>query len=387
MQSASDVQEWIAALAQYQAPTQTGVVADRGGSIATHTAGRYPLRPGDGRGDRILEGSTSESDWTVDLSLAGKPTVVDPDQGFLASANQRPVDPRASDVYLGPGWVEPWRAMRINEFLRASEDLTVDDFQRFQTDTRDVSSDVFVPAFLSAAERVQATGDAPAGLARAAELLAEWDGRWSATNTRTVLFALAMERLDDLIWDELDARNGEEIRRIWSPSASVTTRILDQPSSPWWDRGDTPDVVERRDDILARALHEALDTARERHGEEEGGGWQWERIQRTNIAHVGALPSLGALDLPGRGGPNTVQPSLANGRLGPAWRMVVALDDELQARAIYPGGQSGNPLSSRYRDRIDTWLRGDLEAVRFPRTPDDLDGEVSGVLTLDPGGS
>ena len=54
--------------------------------------------------------------------------------------------------------------------------------------------------------------------------------------------------------------------------------------------------------------------------------------------------------------------------------MVVELGSELKAWATYPGGQSGNPISSRYDDRIPLWTRGELQPLHVPRTPDQLTG-------------
>jgi acyl-homoserine lactone acylase PvdQ len=65
--------------------------------------------------------------------------------------------------------------------------------------------------------------------------------------------------------------------------------------------------------------------------------------------------------------------------------MVVELGPEVSAWATYPGGQSGNPLSARYRDRIPLWVNGELEPVHFPRTRDALDvKQRSAELTLLP---
>ena len=58
---------------------------------------------------------------------------------------------------------------------------------------------------------------------------------------------------------------------------------------------------------------------------------------------------------------------------------------EISARSIYPGGQSGNPLSRYYDDRITQWQNGDLDIVVFPRTPDELDPSAStATLVLRP---
>src|SRR3990170_3896465 len=66
-----------------------------------------------------------------------------------------------------------------------------------------------------------------------------------------------------------------------------------------------------------------------------------------------------ALDLPMQGGPSTLNPSSGDGTHGASWRMVVELGPELRAWGTYPGGQSGNPLSRRYDDRIAKWVNGE----------------------------
>jgi penicillin amidase len=65
--------------------------------------------------------------------------------------------------------------------------------------------------------------------------------------------------------------------------------------------------------------------------------------------------------------------------------MVVDLGPEVRAWATYPGGQSGNPASSRYTDRIELWENGQLAPVLFPTTAADLDRRrVISTLTLVP---
>ncbi len=63
--------------------------------------------------------------------------------------------------------------------------------------------------------------------------------------------------------------------------------------------------------------------------------------------------------------------------------MVVEMASEVRAWATYPGGQSGNPASPWYADRVDQWVRGELDAVLSPRQRSDLTADdVVSVLTL-----
>ena len=120
-------------------------------------------------------------------------------------------------------------------------------------------------------------------------------------------------------------------------------------------------------------------------GDPDAGGWRCDCNRHANIYHLLHIPAFSALDLPVQGGPSTLSPSSGDGTHGASWRMVVEMAPEVRAWSIYPGGQSGNPMSSRYRDRIPRWVAGTLDTVRFPRTPGDLDASrVMSTLTLSP---
>jgi penicillin amidase len=367
----------------YQAPAQTMIAADRAGHIAIRANGRFPIRAGDGKGNIVRDGSSSTNDWRGALPLIQYPQSLDPGQGFLASANQQPIDPRAAAGWWG-GSYDPWRAMRINTLLRADSAITPDKMRAFQTDPGSARADLFVPSFLLAAQNL--LGHPTAGvnlvqLADARRLLAEWDRRYTKDNRRAVLFEEAMRELANRTWDEL-AIDGGNSRRVATPSTAVLAELLSDPGSSWWDDRSTPEV-EHRDDILAASLVAALQTVRGKYGDPTGNGWRWDRIRKTNVNHLLRLPELSALGLTNQGGPSTLSPSLGNGTHGASWRMVADLGTDIQAWMTYPGGQSGNPMSPRYRDRIPLWVDGKLEPVHLPRTPADLDAKTrSAELTL-----
>lgn len=361
---------WLDSMAGYQAPAQNMLVGDRQGSIAIRSTGRFPIRPG-GRGDVVQRGDTSASDWSGDWFLAELPQASNPAQGYLASANQQPIDPRVNPNYLGANWYSPWRAIRINELLRADSAITPDAMRRFQTDPGSPAADIFAPAFLTAARFAQDDT-----VRRAAALLAQWDRRYTRENTRAVLYESATGQLQKLLWDELDG-----VEPV--PGLAVTAALLSDSSSIWWDDHRTPQV-EDRDRLLARALALALRETLRLHGEPDAGGWRWDRIRYANIYHLLRIPSLSALRVPVQGGQSTLNPSSGRGDFGPSWRMVVELGPELRAWGVYPGGQSGNPASSRYLDRLAHWRDGQLDTLRIPRAAAELTRHETSSLELLP---
>jgi penicillin amidase len=382
---AKSVAEFGSAMESYFAPAQNMIVADRSGNIAIRSTGHYPIRPGNGNGTEIRDGSFSANDWVGYWPVEDYPGSVNPEQGYLASANQQPLDPQANDRYLGVAWPAPWRAMRINELLRDDSSVTVDAMSRYHTDPGNERAELFVAAFLDAAERVLAVAPEEQ-LAQAAQLLGEWDRRYTKDNERAVLFEAAMSLLTNGTWDELLSRNTGS--RVATPGQSMLAVLLEYPDDPWWDHGSTEDLRETRDDILTSSLLDAMEQVKDDYGLPEDGGWRWDKIRHANIRHILGFPALSVTELPIQGGSGNLNPSSGSGTHGASWRMVVEMGSEVQAWVTYPGGQSGNPVSRWYDNRIPQWVDGSLEQALFPLDPEDLlESDVLSELSLESEGN
>jgi penicillin G amidase len=351
----------------FRVPAQNMLSADRSGTIGIRSTGRYPIRPDTGRGDVLRDGSTRAADWIGDWSVSEFPQSLAPAQGFLASANQEPIDPRVQPRYLGTDWERPWRAMRINELLRGNSAVSADDMRAFQTEPRSARADLFAPAF----ERAARNGPPRPSLVRAGQQLSGWDHRYTVDNQGALLFETAMTNLSRMLYDELRDSSVSGVDRAPVPNDMQTAILLQDPSSAWWDDRAT-EAVEGRDDILADALETAYDELVAEFGEPDSTTWAWGRHRTANINHLLRIGSLSRTGIPMQGGNGTLSPSTGAGTHGASWRMVVELGNEVVAKAIYPGGQSGNPASSRYDDRLAKWAAGELDALRVPRTPADL---------------
>lgn len=376
---ARSAEEFMAFTAPFGAAAQNMLVADRRGTIAIRSTGRFPLRPGDGRGDRIRDGTRSANDWIGFWPVSRYPSSVNPVQGFLASANQEPVDPAADPAYLGVNWPSPWRAMRINRLLRENSTVSPEDMRRMQMDPGSERAELFVPLFLAAGRSARAAGTSSALLDTAVEYLAAWPRTYRPGDRHAVLFEVAMQELADRVWDELILPEGG--RRVATPAEQVLWRVVRRAVDPWCDDRRTV-RIEHCADVLNASLETAFEQLRARRGRPGSDGWRWDRFQRANIWHLLRLPALSALDLPVPGGPGTINPSSGTGTHGASWRMIVQLGPEVEAATLYPGGQSGHPLSLWYRDRVDRWLAGELERALVPRAPAELDGTVSRLVLV-----
>ena len=377
---ATNAEEWYRAMEPYKAPAQNFLVADREGAIGIRSTGRYPIRPGDGRGDRIFDGSTSKVDWLGDWPVARYPQSLRPAQGYLASSNQQPIDPMVRSDYLGWDWPTPWRAMRINEILRADAAMTPEKMRLAQTDPRSALTEHVRGAVRAAvaargAEATSADGEALA-------FLDAWDGRFDSESKGAVLYNAVLQELTRRTWDEL-APPGER-QRLATPNTMMLVRLFDDPASVWWDDRATTGVREGRDQILFASLHAAWESARSRFGNDPRA-WRWGSERMASVKHLLQLPGFGRESLQVQSGPGTLSPNDGRGTHGASWRFVVELGDPVVAWGTYPGGQSGNPVSSRYADRLELWRTGALAPLRLPRSAADLSGaQLRSALTLRP---
>ncbi len=382
MIDARSVGDWLGAMEFHLAPIQNGVVADRSGEIAMFLPGAYPIRPGGRAGFTLFDGSTSSSDWQGFLPVSRYPLSRNPEQGFLVSANQQPVDPATDSTYFGARWPAPWRAMRINQLLRADSAVTPDAMRRYQVDPGSARVEQFLPAMLSAVESASPALVGSEAI-EAARLLGEWDGQYVPDNERAVLFELVLGALKDATWDELLVPGDTLGRRVMTPGEDVLAVLLGDPTSVWWDDRRTAETVESRDAVIVASLIAGYREAIERYGEPADGGWRWGRVGTANIYHLLRFSSLSALDLPVRGGRGTIPQMSERGTHGPSWRMVVELGPEVRAWGVYPGGQSGNPTSRWYKDRLQLWADGGLDPLPFPRTAAELARETTaGSFTI-----
>ncbi|GAC1516144.1 MAG: penicillin acylase family protein [Gemmatimonadaceae bacterium] len=378
---ATSAAAWLQAMTTFDVPAQNMLVADRSGAIAIRTNGRVPLRPSGTDPTRTQDGTKGEVDWRGDIPLTRLPQSIDPAQGFLVSANQQPADPREMRDYLGVNWTAPWRALRINALLRSDSAVTLDGMQRYQTDVRSARAALFTPYIVAGARaggRCDAR-DAADDLCAAARYLAEWDFGYGRGDVHGGLFERAMSEIEDRAWMRLAApAAGPQAgppRRVDTPGASALAQLLEDPDSPWWDDPRTPQR-ESRDSVLTRSLREAWRAGISAWGEPGTAGWRWDHVHTANIHHPLRIPALSRLGLPPSGGPSTISPSSGDGRHGSSWRMVVELGRDVVARGIYPGGQSGNPASSRYADRLPAWLAGHLDTLIVPATADALSPDL-----------
>ncbi|SEK43232.1 penicillin amidase [Nonomuraea pusilla] len=363
---AGDWDEFRAAAALFEVPAQNLVYADTSGRIGYQAPGRVPVREG-GDGTWPVPGWTGEYDWkAAPIPYDQLPSVENPADGFIVTANNAVIDPDRYQPLLTKDWAYGYRSQRIRERIEAAvkngkiDAGTMADIQR---DDRNEFADTLIPALM----RVGLAGPS----VRARDLLKDWDRRQGLGSAPAAYFNAVWRHLLKLTFDD-------DLPEAAHPAGGdrwyeVVRRLLDAPDDPYWDDTATANVTETRDDILRQAMASAYQELAETLGEDVKA-WRWgdlHTLELTNgslgtsgIAPVEALFNRGPLAVPG--GKDAVNATGWNVQNGyeitavPSMRMVVDLSDLDRSQWINLTGASGHAFHQNYWDQAELWAKGEL---------------------------
>jgi penicillin G amidase len=346
---------------QWPLLSQNVAYADETGRIAWQLVGEVPRRR-KGWGTLPRHASDPETGWHEDgVPFADMPHAVDPEAGYVVTANNKPAQDDESAPYLGVDWLDGYRAGRIDAALGHRDDWDVASTLRLQMDQlslpwRDVH-DIIIGLHA-------ATEEARVAL----QLLADWDGVVSAESAAGTIFERFLGSMARRI-----ARARAPVSSDWAlgrgfadlapastfaagRSSRVLRRLREQPHG-WFDSWP--------EEMLA-ALAEVVTNLRRDFGPLPED-WSWGKVRPLTLPHpfgrMEALaPAFNRGPIPWGGDGNTVSQA-SGGANGPmiiaSLRFVVEVGDWDNARFVLPGGQSGNPFSPHYDDMLALWQRGE----------------------------
>jgi penicillin amidase len=386
LQTASNWEEFRSAVAKWSAPGQNFVYADREGNIGYQLSGEQVLRKG-GKGKVPVPGWTGEFDWQSEpVPFEALPSLYNPPEHFIATANNRQYGAAYSTPFEGV-WAPPWRYSRIVEMLEATEKLSAEDHAAIQTDTHSAMAKR-VSELLA---KLQPT-DPKAQ--EAVKLFEGWEGDLSAESSAATVYELTVQKaLSETYSDDLGF---ELFVGYLGGSTTYAMRgfelLVDAPNDPFWDREDTSDKVERRDDILLVSFEKAVSDLVAAFGDDTTQ-WSWGTVHTITPRHTfGGQPVISGvfnLERQALGGDNTTVAVAGFDALEPfetrsyqSYRMIIDVGDWGKSKATYPGGQSGQPFARHWGDKYGSWLRGEYLPLLY--APEELDAQGSAVLTLSP---
>jgi penicillin G amidase len=361
--------ELVESLGAHTTPASNLIWADRHGSIGYKLIGRLPIRRG-GCPDLPKPGWSGEYEWEGTVPYDELPELTDPESGFLVTANNRIV----GDGYphhITSDWLDGYRARRIEDLLRASDEHDLDGFEAMQSDVHSIPG-------IETAHRLARLMPPGQREVRAIERLRSWDGSMAPSSVAATIYQAFTLRL------------AREFSRAAIGDRDLSERYLDRAdngftahvTSPWrwqshllalWAEGDSELIGRSWDSLALDALRAALDDLEGRFGADPEA-WTWGRAHEMEFPHPlgGANPLLRRLlnrRLPTGGAQETVSQIAYDPNhpfqavWAPSWRMVADPGDPDGARWQMFTGQSGHPASPHYDDLQTDWLEGRTQPI------------------------
>ncbi len=375
--------EFRQALTLWDVPSQNFVYADVEGNIGYQAPGRIPIRAA-GDGSMPVPGWTGEYEWIGLIPFDDLPQAFNPEQGFIATANNAVVGPEYR-YFLSMDWDPGYRARRLVELLQADDTVSILDMQAFQRDSTPLYAQDLQHYFLALQPNENR-------LAQALDLLRSWDGRAVRDSAGAAMFeALRWALVDAIYADDLSDQLLEAARPELQIAAA---RLLSEPESPWFDDWRT-EQVEGRDQILEIALSSAVDQLTELLGSDMGR-WRWgdlhtasfenQSLGQSGIWPIEWLFNRGPVEVDGSIGTlNNTAYDLGESygvETVPSYRQVVDLQDFSRSLSMHTTGQSGHPFHPHYADMIDAWRNFQYHPMLWNRSQ--VEAAAEGHLRMIP---
>ena len=348
---AKNYDDYLKALKYYECPGQNFVFADNSGTIALWQQGKFPLL-WEEQGKFVLDANNPTHEWQGYIPQAHNPHAVNPERGFVSSANQHAADKTYPYYYQGVV-LEYYRNRRLNQQLMMMEQATKEEMKRLQTDNYNLQAAEAMPTLLSYVEEMELSEMEE----KAYEMLKTWNFMNDAELEAPSIYEAFWVKVHRRLWDELEMPEGTP---MVFPNRYVTTQLLiTQPSHELIDFQETPEK-ETAKEIVQTAFKEAITE----FYADVTKGKTWAAYRGSKIEHLARINSFSLENLK-IGGYKGILNAM-RGKDGPSWRMIVSLDkDKPTAFGIYPGGQSGNPGSPYYTNFVKTWTEGEYARLLF----------------------
>ncbi|GAB7546329.1 penicillin acylase family protein [Cupriavidus sp. 8B] len=366
---ATDWASFLAALRDFHSPQQNIVYADVDGNIGFIAPGRVPLRRADNdlKGLAPAPGWDARYDWTGFIPFEQLPRSFNPPEGVIATANQKIVEDDYP-YFLTSEWTVAYRYQRIRTLIDATERHTMDSFGAIQKDTLSLAVRDALPLLL--ASPFASNPALPQRERALIESLRKWDGDMQAGLSEPLVATAWLRELsrvlfEDKVGDTLFNRLWEQ-RNVQQPMLNVLRNPRGQGAF-WCDDSKTP-TQESCDDAIASAWRLAIADLDRRYGGKPER-WRWGKAHAARSEHkpFGKQPYLAGLfnvKVPSGGDTYTVNVGRHNLRDEAApfesvhaasLRAIYDLSDLAESRFMDSTGQSGNVMSTHYRDWTDKW--------------------------------
>ncbi|HJS54265.1 MAG TPA: penicillin acylase family protein [Chitinophagaceae bacterium] len=364
---AKNYDDYYHALQYFTCPSQNMVFASKRGDIAIWQQGRMPAL-WDRQGVYVMPGLDSSYMWQGYIPMNENPHVINPERGFVSSANQRPVD--TAYPYFIPGKYDLYRGYTINQRLSEMQQITPQDMMNLHNENYNSFAQMMRPILLKYVDESTLNADEK----KMVNMTRNWNLKNDYDEKGATVYQAWFDSLEVLVWkDELGKAKG-----LYPTERTLVEALLRDSSFKYIDDVNTPEK-ETLNEMVTIAIKKATPGLLD---EDKEDNLAWGKHKNTTIYHLlrtSAMP-FARPSLPVGGGQHIINATQHSH--GPSWKMIVHLTDKIEAYGVYPGGQSGNPGSKYYDSFVDQWAHGKYFELWFMHAGDKLDQRAKWKMTF-----
>jgi penicillin amidase len=348
LEYAQNWDDFTQAMKYFVVPSQNFVYADIKGNIGYYMPGLIPIRSGENNGMPIFPQQHNE--WQGFIPFEKMPHVLNPPEGYLASANNKAVP----DDYLYPltfRWRDPpYRISRIVDLLNAKQKVSPDYFQDMQTDTMSYLWRDLRPALIN-------TQPLDENSKQALEILKAWNGDATLDSKATTIFAFWYRELMLMPIKQLPFAD------TWIEPLFIKQQLASNGS---YCRSSTTNTC-------APYLRQTLQQAMHKLTAQLGDHWRWQNIHHAVFSEVGlgtvkSISWIWNRSIATPGSDETVDVGVYKSpkfiqNLGPGYRQIIDFGDLDGSLYMAAFGQSDDPFDKHHADLMPLWRDGEYVVI------------------------
>jgi len=360
MNQAKNWDEFKLACTYSHIPGENMIWADRSGNIGWQTVGIAPIRNNSsGMVPVIGDGSR---DWDGFIPISERPFSYNPSQNYVVTANENvvPLNFKYPNT-VGFSWSDPYRGLRIKEYLGIGKKLSALDFMMLQSDYLSLPARQLVP-FIPGIPSFKKY-----------EKFTAFFNNWDYTLSPNSIAASIYDAWERVIMSEYKLQFvPEKVKSLVTPQLKM---IMDNLLFPDAKFGSQP--VQGRNDFLFRTFEKAIQNLELKLGKEVNM-WQYGQLKNKYVLlkhpfsavvnqNIRSLLEVGPAPRGGNGFTANVTGRGDNQTHGASFRFISDLQNWDYCLATNTPGQSGNPNSPFYRNLFPIWINNQYFPLYFSK--------------------
>jgi penicillin amidase len=358
----SDFEAFRSVVTQFGALNANWIYADKNGVIGYQLGTPIPIRNYT-KNQFVLPGWDKQYDWDGYHPLENTPWQANPQNGWLATCNNKPAVDQIDYVLYGN--FAPDRILRISELLESKNNLNRSDLKNFQSDFK---SSYLLRWSESGAQILESLDEF-----EEAESVRNWSGEFAGDSHPAILIKCYLFYLKILTFNDELHEMRQELENPHVFRDIVMEKVYFKNLEHWFDDIGTTDSVETRETISREAMRMALAEVKDKSLGDlqfltQGHPFSQNAVldflfdlSRGPFSRAGTNSTLNATTA--RKNPDGGFDVL----VGPSMRLIIDFSDLNQTTVVFPAGQSGHPLSDHFFDFYELWSTDAEWTVPFER--------------------